>query len=186
MDIRNRRLVTVLSDIHDPNHDENKPVRDITGNLEVIIVDITVLGMNQQLAQNLDFVIPIEFTTGEIRHRRRVERDTRMLEEGGKEKRQLSPGYVMNEFTEKQFEELYDNMRPIVDLIVNSGNRHFIWRQDEFDSELFMRKDINKKAPGVDALTPDEAEYVRGLINGISRDKGEEVPVAAELLEFME
>ncbi|MDP3789552.1 MAG: hypothetical protein Q8R48_04035, partial [Candidatus Omnitrophota bacterium] len=126
-DLRAGRNIETPWDAHAPGYSKEKEGKNRTiegTKLEVLVLDLTCLGINEDIAKEVDILIPIVFDDDTVRLRRRLERDCRLKGEKGA-KRCLTPEYVLNEFTEKQFEEVWDLMRFIM---LDFGD--MVWVQD--------------------------------------------------------
>ncbi|MCM8774414.1 MAG: hypothetical protein NC820_06750, partial [Candidatus Omnitrophica bacterium] len=121
-DLKARRKIFTKPD---PHFKSTTTYREIDGkDLEVLVLDLTCLGINEEIARQIDILIPIVFWDDLVRLERRLERDTRPKEEDGD--RAVSEDYVIGEFVEKQYEEVWDYMRFIL-----LEYADMIWVQDK-------------------------------------------------------
>ncbi|MCM8827475.1 MAG: hypothetical protein NC904_08190, partial [Candidatus Omnitrophica bacterium] len=171
-----RRIVYVSADPHFTASNQ-EGIRSIDGTqLEILLVDFPCLSIDDRILEYMDIFIPFVFTTDSIRLNRRLERDTRPKEEGGD--RGDSAEYVINELADKQFHEMYDAMKYIVELASRTSSvKTYIWRQiDEYKSGIYVYKPqtspITKTAPFTQDLTSDEVEFIESRLKG-ALNKGE-------------
>src|SRR3989338_2712296 len=139
-DLRDGRTIIAKKDEHAPTkttsvttYTENvlQGRREIDPNqLQVLILDLTIYGLDPKVLQEVDLLIPVVLGDDKIRLGRRKERDTRPKEEQ-KSSRGDSVIQTMNDFFEKQGGEVREYMRPMVERVVASKGEVVFWEQDE-------------------------------------------------------
>ncbi|MCM8827532.1 MAG: hypothetical protein NC904_08485, partial [Candidatus Omnitrophica bacterium] len=154
VDLLGKKTISTPYDEHAPGVQQKGKDRKIDGSqLEVLVIDFTCFGLDEFILEKVDLLVPVLFKDDTFRLARRLVRDTKPKEQGG---RNLSFRSILDDMTEKQYQELYQTMKYIVK---NYGN--YLWLQDE--KKIYRNKSsspINIKAPFSSDLTEKEKQVI--------------------------
>ncbi|MCM8824214.1 MAG: hypothetical protein NC822_06035, partial [Candidatus Omnitrophica bacterium] len=154
VDLLGKKTISTPYDEHAPGVQQKGKDRKIDGSqLEVLVIDFTCFGLDEFILEKVDLLVPVLFKDDTFRLARRLVRDTKPEDQGG---RNLSFRSILDDMTEKQYQELYQTMKYIVK---NYGN--YLWLQDE--KKIYRNKSsspINIKAPFSSDLTEKEKQVI--------------------------